>query len=240
MLSSSSRRFGLEGKEIFLGHSAVRLRYYTPLRYPGGKAKLASYIKALIKTNELYDGEYVEPFCGGAAIVLELLFHEYVIGVHINDISSPIYAFWNSVPNHTDGLCQLIRDRPLTVRNGISKRVSSQMQHTRPFFNWDLLLSFWNRTNRSGVLSGEIIGRRDQTGQRNLDARINSHELIFRVKSIAKLQGRIQLTGLDALQYLKARSDPVGENALIYLDLPYYSKKGRQLYCEFYGEATMS
>lgn len=224
---------------ILLGRAAVRLRYYTPLRYPGGKATLASYIKALITTNELYDGEYVEPFCGGAAIVLELLFHEYVIGVHINDISSPIYAFWNSVPNHTDGLCQLIRDRPLTVREWDKQKSIFSNAAYQALLQLGFATFFLNRTNRSGVLSGEIIGRRDQTGQRNLDARINSHELIFRVKSIAKLQGRIQLTGLDALQYLKARSDQWGENALIYLDLPYY-EKGRQLYCEFYGEATMS
>ena len=63
-----------------------RLVHYTPLRYPGGKGKLASYIKAILKTNRLLDGEYVEPYCGGAAIGLELLFHEYVSQIYINDL----------------------------------------------------------------------------------------------------------------------------------------------------------
>ena len=37
------------------------LIHFTPLRYPGGKAKLAAYIKSLFKDNRLLDGEYVEP-----------------------------------------------------------------------------------------------------------------------------------------------------------------------------------
>ena len=47
-----------------------RLLHFTPLRYPGGKAKLADYVKALLKENRLLDGEYVEPYAGGAAIAL--------------------------------------------------------------------------------------------------------------------------------------------------------------------------
>ena len=51
-----------------------RLIHFTPLRYPGGKGKLAAYIKKVIEENRLLDGEYVEPYAGGAAIALELLF----------------------------------------------------------------------------------------------------------------------------------------------------------------------
>src|SRR4051812_35300076 len=92
-----------------------RLIHFTPLRYPGGKGKMAAYIKSLIKENRLLDGEYVEPYAGGAAIALELLFHEYVSRVHINDISKPVHAFWNSVLHSTDKLCKRIRDTGLTI-----------------------------------------------------------------------------------------------------------------------------
>src|ERR1700730_17680191 len=90
-----------------------RLKHYTPLRYPGGKGKLAPYMKVLLKSNGLLDGEYVEPYAGGAAIVLQLLLHEYVSVIHINDVSKPVHAFWKSVLNHTDELCKLVRDTPL-------------------------------------------------------------------------------------------------------------------------------
>ena len=91
-----------------------RLVHFTPLRYPGGKGKLAAYVKEILKENRLLDGEYVEPYAGGAAIGLELLFHEYVSRVHINDLSRPIHAFWKCVLHDTDRLCKLIRDIPLT------------------------------------------------------------------------------------------------------------------------------
>jgi DNA adenine methylase len=58
----------------------------------------------------------VEPYARGAAIAWELLITGVVRRVSINDISRPVYAFWNSVLNKTDELCTLIEERPLTVK----------------------------------------------------------------------------------------------------------------------------
>lgn len=69
-----------------------------------------------MKDNRLLDGEYVEPYAGGAAIALELLFQEYVERVHINDLNHPVYAFWKSVLDHSEALCKFVRDTPLTVK----------------------------------------------------------------------------------------------------------------------------
>src|SRR5688572_19233590 len=112
-------------------HPLLRLKHFTPLRYPGGKGKLAPYIKSVMKANGLEDGEYVEPYAGGAAIALELLFHEYVSRIRINDISRPIFAFWDSVLCHTEELCRLVTDTPLTVQSwDLQKRVlANQDQH---------------------------------------------------------------------------------------------------------------
>lgn len=44
----------------------------SPLRYPGGKYKLYKYVSELVKENKCTT--YIEPFCGGAAIALELGF----------------------------------------------------------------------------------------------------------------------------------------------------------------------
>ncbi|HTX35995.1 MAG TPA: DNA adenine methylase [Bryobacteraceae bacterium] len=210
-----------------------RLVHYTPLRYPGGKGKLAPYIKQVIKENGLLDGEYVEPYAGGAAVALELLFHEYVSHIHINDVSRPIYAFWNSVLNHTDRLCQLIRDTPLDLRAwDVQKRAFAAADSAD-----DVALGFatfyLNRTNRSGILNGGAIGGRDQTGPWKIDARFSREELIFRVESIAKMGGRISLSGLDALEFLRAGLRAWPAKTLIYLDPPYYTK-GRDLYYDFY------
>ena len=58
----------------------------------------------------------MEPYARGAAIAWELLITGVVRRVSINDISRPVYAFWNSVLNKTDKLCTLIEERPLTVK----------------------------------------------------------------------------------------------------------------------------
>ncbi len=210
-----------------------RLRHFTPLRYPGGKGKLAEFVKALLKANSLLDGEYVEPYAGGAAIALELLLHEYVTRIHINDMSRPIYAFWRSVLGYTDEICGLIRDVPLTIKEWDAQK--AVLSH--PDDHDDLALGFatfyLNRTNRSGILNGGIIGGRDQTGPWKIDARFNGPELIARITAIARMRNRISLTGKDALKFLTAGSKKWPEKTLIYLDPPYYVK-GRELYHDFY------
>src|SRR5712691_9261403 len=87
------------------------MRYASPLRYPGGKAKLGKYVKLLVEQNQLLDGVYVEPYAGGASVALSLLLEEYVRRIHINDLDRAVYAFWHSVLHETDALCKLIRDK---------------------------------------------------------------------------------------------------------------------------------
>ena len=210
-----------------------RLIHFTPLRYPGGKAKLAEYVKSLMKENRLLDGEYVEPYAGGAAIALELLFHEYVSRIHINDISKPVHAFWKSVLAHTDELCRLIVDTPLTVTAWDKQRRILENSAHHDVLALGFATFFLNRTNRSGILNGGIIGGRDQTGPWKIDARYNAPELVHRIESIASMRGRIRLYRQDALRFLKSGVENWPVKTLIYLDPPYYVK-GRDLYYDFY------
>ncbi len=96
--------------------TAIRLVNFTPLRYPGGKGKLSEFVKGVLEKNDLVDGEYCEPYAGGAGVALELLMHEYVSRIHINDISRPLYALWSSVLNMPDEFSRKLRDTTLSVR----------------------------------------------------------------------------------------------------------------------------
>jgi DNA adenine methylase len=211
-----------------------RLIHYTPLRYPGGKAKLAGFAKGVIEENRLNDGTYVEPYAGGAAIALELLFHEYVSNVYINDINRPVYAFWKSTLDHTEELLRFIRDTPLTVRAWDKQKLILTRQAEHDDLAVGCAMFFLNRTNRSGILNGGIIGGRDQTGPWKIDARYNKCELSFRVESIAKLRRRIHLSKMDALTFISSNLKKWPENTLIYLDPPYY-RKGKDLYLDYYS-----
>ena len=210
-----------------------RLVYFTPLRYPGGKGKLAAYVKEIIRSNKLYDGEYVEPYAGGAAIGLELLFQEYVEKIHINDLSQPVYSFWKSVLNDTDELCRLIKNTRLSVSSWDRQKCIFAHPREHSYVQLGFATCFLNRTNRSGILNGGIIGGRDQTGPWKIDARYNADELIFRIESIAKMRRKIKLTRSDALALLRFGLPKWPKKTLFYLDPPYY-KQGRELYYDYY------
>jgi DNA adenine methylase len=216
-----------------------RLVHFTPLRYPGGKSKLAAYVKSIIHTNKLYDGEYVEPYAGGAGIALELLFQEYVNKIHINDFSQPVYSFWKSILNDTDEFCRLVKNTRLSVASwDRQKRIfSNPKEHS--YVELGFATFFLNRTNRSGILNGGVIGGRDQTGPWKIDARYNADELIFRIESIAKMKRHIRLTRSDALALLRFGLPTWPKKTLIYLDPPYY-EQGRELYYDYYEHENHS
>lgn len=210
-----------------------RLVHFTPLRYPGGKGKLAAYVKEVIRANKLYDGEYVEPYAGGAAIGLELLFQEYVAKIHINDLSGPVYSFWKAVLNDTDELCRLVKNTRLSVASWDRQKRIFSNPRDHSYTQVGFATFFLNRTNRSGILNGGVIGGRDQKGPWKIDARYNADELIFRIESIAKMRRWIKLTRRDALVLLRHGLPRWPAKTLIYLDPPYF-ERGRALYYDYY------
>ena len=209
-------------------------RYFTPLRYPGGKSKLSPYIKRVLLANSLTDGLYVEPYAGGAGIALELLFQGFVTSIHINDLNRPIYSFWASVLQETESLVRLIRDTPVSVEAWDRQKAIYSNPDKHSLLHLGFATFFLNRTNRSGILNGGIIGGRGQQGRWTIEARYNAAELVRRVEAVARIGDCITLTNLDALDLLATHKSVWGPKTLIYLDPPYFIK-GRDLYYDFYS-----
>lgn len=208
---------------------------FSPLRYPGGKGKLARFVATLIKQNGLSDGLYVEPYAGGAAVAWELLLTGVVRRVAINDVSRPVFAFWHSVLEQTDELAALISDTPvdLETRDRLKAVLGSPDDATN--LELGFAMFFLNRTHRSGILNGGVIGGRDQKGKWKIDARYNKGDLIRRIERIAAARRRIELTNLDAVEFVQSKSPAWRTKALVYLDPPYY-EKGSQLYYDYYSD----
>lgn len=207
--------------------------FYSPLRYPGGKRKLTNFIKLIFHNNNLLDGEYAEAYAGGASVALALLYDEYVRKIHINDLDRGIYAFWHSVLYETQALCGLINDTPVTIeewhyQKGIQNNPDTSML--------DLGFStfFLNRTNRSGIISGGVLGGKNQTGEWKLDARYNKIELISRIQKVARYRDRIYLYNLDAAKFIAEILPHFPQRTLIYLDPPYFVKGQQLLYTNYY------
>uniref|UniRef100_UPI00404B41F4 DNA adenine methylase n=1 Tax=Brachybacterium sp. GPGPB12 TaxID=3023517 RepID=UPI00404B41F4 len=66
------------------------MRYLSPLRYPGGKARLAPYLARLITAQDPEPRQYAEPFAGGAGAALHLLHDGVVDRIHLNDLNPGI------------------------------------------------------------------------------------------------------------------------------------------------------
>lgn len=210
--------------------------YASPLRYPGGKGNLANFMKLIISENDLLDGHYVELYAGGAGIAWKLLFEEYVQKVHINDLNRPLMAFWNSVLQETDELCRLIADTPVNVDEWQKQRSIQANPDNHSQLEVGFSTFFLNRTNRSGILNGGIIGGKNQTGEWKIDARYNKEGLINRIQQIARYSSRISLYNLDAAVFIKKILPKLPQKTLVYLDPPYFNK-GQELYENHYTES---
>jgi DNA adenine methylase len=207
----------------------------SPLRYPGGKAKLAEFVHALVVTNCLSDGHYVEPYAGGASVALSLLINEYVSHVHLNDLDRSIFAFWHSVLNDTDALCHRIKTATLSVPSWKRQRAVQAAPQESSLRQLGFSTLYLNRTNRSGIInSAGIIGGAAQKGEWRLDARFYRDTLIHRIRTIAAYRDRITLSNLDAGIFLKRLIPQLPAKTLVYLDPPYYVKGKRRLYANHY------
>jgi len=207
---------------------------YTPLRYPGGKAKLAPFIKAVLEENRLCDAHYVEPYAGGAGIGLSLLFTEYSRHIYLNDISYPLYCLWDTILNRTEYLIRRIsnaRVTPTTWR--CHKRILKSPHEHAP---WEIGFAFFflNRTNRSGILNGGMIGGNNQSGEWKIDARFGKSGLIRRIEAIAEYRDRISIHNMDAMDFMRIVTRKLPPKSFIYLDPPYYAK-GSRLYTDYYS-----
>ncbi len=209
-------------------------KFVSPLRYPGGKLKVVDYVKRLFEANDLLDGTYIEPYAGGASVALTLLFSEYASRIRINDIDRSIFAFWHSVLNETEALCRMITDTPVNMDVWQVQREVQARKQDAELLELGFSTFFLNRTNRSGILSGGVIGGKEQTGNFLIDARYNKKNLIERIESVAEYADRIELTSMDAVELIKSIRRPA-EKSFCYLDPPYYVK-GRDLYLNYYND----
>lgn len=205
------------------------MRFYSPLRYPGGKSKLVKHIVDLFKINNYTDGTYIEPFAGGAGVALSLLYNEYVERILINDLDISIYSLWKSILDHTDELCKLILDTPVDIENWKEQKMVQNNIDKSSILELGFSTFYLNRTNISGIIKGGVIGGYNQTGNYKIDARFNKKNLIKRIEKIAMYKDRIMVSNLCVKDLIKEYINVEDRKCFIYFDPPYYIK-GPELY----------
>lgn len=201
---------------------------YTPLRFPGGKSKIYPFIISLIDVNDLHGCTYAEAFCGGAGLATKLLLRGDVSKVVLNDFDPAVYSIWDAVVNHPDELCGYIETVPLSMDQWYACHDTYQAA-VSPSLELGKAAFYLNRTNRSGILTGGVIGGKAQTGTYKIGARFNRETLCKKVREISARAADIELHNLDALEFMKAVAPNMGGRSLLYLDPPYV-QKGPGLY----------
>lgn len=215
-------------------------KYYSPLRYPGGKSCIFNFVSKVFYENEMIGTNYAEPYAGGAGLALRLLFEEYVDKIFINDLDTSIYSFWKTILDYPDLFCDWIEDVEVSIENWhFYKEIQKSSKHTN-INQIDLAKStfFLNRTNISGVIKGGAIGGLEQKGKYKIDARFKKDDLISKIQKIASFRKRIIVSNDDGLKFIK-RLEKKKEEVFIYLDPPYY-QKAADLYMNFYSKQNHS
>lgn len=211
-------------------------RTSSPLRYPGGKTQLTSFVRNLLITNNIVEGTYIEPFAGGAGVAIQLLLDGDVNSIVINDYDKSIYSIWYSILNNTEKFISLISNTPITIDEWHKqKAIYLRNKNRQNSLEGAFATFFLNRTNVSGIISGGPIGGMNQTGKYKIDCRFNKVDLIRKIRLIADRRENITLYRKDALELI----DIINENydtdsTLIFFDPPYYVQ-GKNLYLSFYS-----
>ncbi len=209
-------------------------KHKTPLRYPGGKQKLAPFITEILEANSLLGGHYIEPYAGGSGIAIELLLNDVVSHIHLNDISLPVYAFWRSVKKEPEELCRRISRASLNVDEWKKQKNILKYPKDKDLIDVGYAMFFLNRCNRSGILTGGIIGGLNQLGSWKIDARFSRNDLIRRIEAIAEKSKLISLRNWDAEKFMLQYLPKLPKNSLVYCDPPYFNK-ARTLYQNHYS-----
>jgi len=196
-------------------------RYLSPLRYPGGKARLAKFVGGLIAKQKSRPLRYVEPYAGGGGVGLRLLVDEYVDEIVLNDLNPGIAAFWRTVFAEPELLLEMIRTSEVTIDEWHRQR-AIYTSGGESDVELGFATFFLNRTNRSGILNARPIGGLEQQGKWKIDARFDRQQLAARIRGLSQYRSRVTICEEDGASVIATH---LGDGrSFVYADPPYLEK----------------
>lgn len=207
---------------------ALARKYVSPLRYPGGKRKLVTYVAAALDRHRIPKVDRViEPFAGGAAMSIALLQAGVAREAILNDLDPLVSALWSVVfSEHHVALADRILDAKVTLQEWEKQKVSDPSDIIDKAFK----CIFLNRTSFSGSLNASAgpLGGKAQASVNTIDCRWNAEELASRIWSLGQLAGRVRVHSKDFRSlvgsYRAAHTRKPDRLALWYFDPPFFHK----------------
>lgn len=189
----------------------------TPLRYPGGKSRLAELLVDLMPEYK----EYREPFLGGGSVFLTAKQKNPDAKYWINDLYYDLWCFWTEAQADMGSLVDDIR-KIRKEYDGRGRELHDKIVPELPGYGiHDKAVAFFaiNRSTFSGTsLSGGY-------SQESFDKRFTPSS-IERLEKVEPLLQGVEITNLDYSELLTAP----GDGTFIFLDPPYWSATKSALY----------
>ena len=187
------------------------MKYTTPLRYPGGKSRAIKFLSQHLPEIE----SYREPFLGGGSMALYVTQTYPNTDVWVNDLYYPLYAFWMTLRDHGQQLCDDLRELKTELGESYDAHKMA-FDDAKDKLNNDLYESGFNfyvanKCSFSGLTANSSFSK--QASRANFTFRG-----IDKLPALSELiQGwRITNQSYEELLY--------GRNAFVFLDPPYAIK----------------
>lgn len=212
-------------------------RYVSPLRYPGGKARMSGFLAEMFALQVGYmDVEiWVEPFAGGAGAGLTLLDRGAVDEVWLTEKHPALAAMWREILRDGESLARRVertqadmvlwswaREQLATATDGV---VADE---------GDLAFAALvvNRCSRSGIVTPAAgpMGGANQTGRWTVASRWNAAGLADRLRHVHSMRSSIRFDEGDAVERIAAFKDSGIEDEVVLFVDPPYIREGNRLY----------
>ena len=187
------------------------MKYTTPLRYPGGKSRAIKFLSQHLPKIE----SYREPFLGGGSMALYVTQTYPNTDVWVNDLYYPLYAFWMTLRDHGQQLCDDLRELKTELGESYDAHRMA-FDDAKDKLNNDIYESGFNfyvanKCSFSGLTANSSFSK--QASRANFTFRG-----IDKLPALSELiQGwRITNHSYDEMLY--------GRNAFVFLDPPYAIK----------------
>lgn len=212
----------------------------SPLRYPGGKALLSTYIAGVIEENYLTGCNFYEPYAGGASVSLDLLRLGFISKSVLVEKDPLVYSFWWSAIHSPQELIKGIEACPISIETWndlqATRLVTDPSSSEYSLLQLGLAGLFFNRTNFSGIIGAGPIGGKNQSSKYKIDCRFNKKTIISQIESLQSYRDRIEINFGDAVKFMQARSKEISTGfSFTYIDPPYYLQ-GPKLYRHSYTD----
>lgn len=233
-------------------------RHLSPLRYPGGKARMARWVadRFFEHAGPMDVEVWVEPFCGGGGAALHALVEHRVPEAWLHELNPALAALWWACLAEPARLAARVEatvpdvDMFYACRDLVAEATSRPFdggfQVARGEVRGDVLPGLdafevaWaalvvNRCSRSGILSSSKvgpIGGRQQQGRWTVASRWMPQALAGRIHTVGGLAGDIWFThgdGVTAVEQLAGSG--LEDEVLLFVDPPYVAM-GDALYAK--------